>query len=324
MKRGFMQAEQVQATILPEQIDVGPVPNTQNLSFEWPTICLLAICAALWIVALALPAGWWPLALVLLIPALAQHSSLSHEILHGHPFRADWACTLLGLFQPGLFVPYLRFKALHLAHHHDARLTDPYDDPETNYLDPAVWAQMSGWQRHILNFNNTLLGRMLIGPAFGTLCFVKSDIKLICRGQLDVAMHWILHLPGVVLTLWLVSLSALPLWAYLLACYAALSILKIRTFLEHQAHERASGRSVVIEDRGPLALLFLNNNLHVVHHMHPTVAWYRLPGLYRAQKERFLRRNHGYVFASYGEIFRKFLLRSKDPVAHPLWKPKGE
>jgi hypothetical protein len=21
----------------------------------------------------------------------------------------------------------------------DARLTDPYDDPESNYLDPAVW-----------------------------------------------------------------------------------------------------------------------------------------------------------------------------------------
>ena len=28
----------------------------------------------------------------------------------------------------------------HLAHHRDAMLTDPYDDPESNYLDPAVWA----------------------------------------------------------------------------------------------------------------------------------------------------------------------------------------
>jgi len=80
----------------------------------------------------------------------------------------------------------------------------------------------------------------------------------------------------------------------------------------------------VIEDRGVLALLFLNNNLHVVHHMHPNVSWYRLPALYRANKARYLARNQGYVYRSYGQIFRLFLCRSKDPVAHPLWQPRGD
>jgi fatty acid desaturase len=98
-----------------------------------------------------------------------------------------------------------------------------------------------------------------------------------------------------------------------------LSILKIRTFLEHQAHERARGRTVIIEDRGILAFLFLNNNLHVVHHMHPRMPWYRLPGLYQENRARYLGRNGGYRYGSYGEIFRRYFLKAKDPVPHPLW-----
>ena len=56
----------------------------------------------------------------------------------------------------------------------------------------------------------------------------------------------------------LLAVSEMPFWAYLLSAYLGLSLLKIRTFLEHQAHEKARGRTVIIEDRGPLALLFLN------------------------------------------------------------------
>ena len=116
---------------------------------------------------------------------------------------------------------------------------------------------------------------------------------------------------------WVVALSPMPVWAYLAACYLGLSLLKIRTFLEHQAHERAPGRTVVIEDRGPLALLFLNNNLHVVHHAHPQVPWYRLWGTYDANRGRYLGMNGGYRYRSYAEVFRLHLLRAKDPVAHP-------
>ncbi len=292
--------------------------------WDWPTLGLLAGCLALWFLALVLPASWGIASFVALTLSLTLHSSLSHEMLHGHPFRSDRASTLLGLIQPGLFVPYLRFRALHLAHHNDAALTDPYDDPETNYLDPAIWARLSGWRRGLYRFNNTLLGRMLVGPFIGMEAFLRSDLQRVRAGDREVAVHWLAHLPGVAVVLWLVNLSTVPLWLYLLACLAAMSILKIRTFLEHQAHLRASARTVVVEDRGVLALLFLNNNFHVVHHMHPTVSWYRLPALYRAHKARYLRRNQGYVYRSYGQVFRQYLWRSKDPVAHPLWQPRKD
>ncbi len=288
--------------------------------WDWPTVLLFLACYGLWATALMLPAGWTGVAVLVLVPVLVLHSSLSHELLHGHPFRSDRAAVVLGLVQPGLLVPYLRFRTLHLAHHRDAVLTDPYDDPETNYLDPAVWAALPRWRQTMAQFNNTMLGRMLIGPMIGMEGFLRGDLARWRAGDRQVARDWALHVPGVVVVVWLVSLSAVPVWAYLLACYGALSVLKIRTFLEHQAHVRASGRSVIVEDRGVLAFLFLNNNLHVVHHMHPGVSWYRLPALYRAHKARYLRRNHGYVYRSYAQIFRQYLWRSKDQVAHPLWQ----
>ena len=63
------------------------------------------------------------------------------------------------------------------------------------------------------------------------------------------------------LVLAVVWAAPMSLGAYLVACYVALSILKIRTFLEHQAHRLARARTVIVEDRGLLAFLFLNKTL---------------------------------------------------------------
>jgi len=239
--------------------------------------------------------------------------------IHGHPFRSDLANAALMFPALSLVIPYLRFRDTHLAHHQDERLTDPYDDPETNYLDPAIWAGLRGWQRTVLRFNNTLAGRLLIGPAISTGFWLAGDLRALRAGDRTVLRGWLWHLPSVALVLWIVALSPLPVGAYLVAVWLGLSLIKIRTFLEHQAHVKARARTVIIEDRGPLALLFLNNNLHVVHHMHPAVPWYHLPVLYRARRDHYLRRNDGYRYASYAEVFRRHFTRAKDPVPHPLW-----
>lgn len=289
--------------------------------FEWQTLALVALSYFVWASALfwvaELSLG---LAVVLVVLSLALHSSLQHEVLHGHPFRSEWASALLVFPAIGLFIPYLRFRDTHLEHHRDQNLTDPYDDPESNYLDPGVWETLPRWLQGVLALNNTLLGRMLIGPAVAQISFMATDWRAIRNGDRRVALGWVLHVPAVALVVPVVWLAPMPVWVYLLSAYLGLSILKIRTFLEHQAHERVRGRTVVIEDRGPLAFLFLNNNLHVVHHMHPKVPWYRLWALYDSNRARYLKRNEGYCFRSYGEVFRQYFLRAKDPVPHPLWR----
>jgi fatty acid desaturase len=223
---------------------------------------------------------------------------------------------------PGLtvFVPYLRFKDLHLKHHFDPALTDPYDDPESNYVEPSVWARLPRARQRLLRFNNTLFGRMLVGPALSCWGLVRDDLAAILRGDRRVALAWALHLAGVALVgLWLAAVGSMPARAYLAAAYLGWSLLKIRTYLEHRAHDAARARTVVIESRGPLSLLFLNNNFHVVHHMHPGIAWYRLPALYFGNREHYLRRNDGYRYAGYPEIFRQYLFRARDPVPHPIF-----
>ncbi|MEJ6389329.1 fatty acid desaturase [Gymnodinialimonas ulvae] len=289
------------------------------MRIEWPTLGLIALCYCVWAGALFLPT--WVAVPVLAI-AIALQASLQHEVLHGHPFGDRRLGEPLVFTSLNLAIPYIRFRDTHLAHHRDATLTDPYEDPESNYLDPAHWARMGAPTRLLLRWNNTLLGRMVLGPMIGQVAFMAGDWHLIRGGARGVLWTWMGHLVTGAAVLAIVAASPLPIWAYLVACYAGLSLLKIRTFLEHQAHSHAGGRSVIIEDRGLLAFLFLNNNLHVVHHMHPALPWYRLRGIYFNNRARYLRRNGGYRYDNYAQILRRHLLCAKDPVPHPHYPQK--
>ncbi len=290
-------------------------------TIEWLTLGLIAATYLGWAWATtSLAASALPLAMGLLTLALVLHSSLTHEVVHGHP--TPWQGLNAALMRPalGLVIPYGRFRDAHLAHHQDENLTDPYDDPESNYMDPAVWARLPRPLQALLRLNNTLAGRLALGPAISTIAFVAGDIRAIRAGDRRIARSWAAQ--GVALLpvgLWLAFVAQIPVWAYLVACYLAMSVLRLRTFLEHRAHDRARARTVIIEDRGLFAFLFLNNNFHVVHHMHPKVAWYKLPAQYLANKAHYLRRNDGYVYANYGQVIRTYLTRAKDPVPHPLW-----
>jgi len=298
-----------------------PAPKTPA-RIEWPTLLLLIGCYAAWALGTTWLAGlslWLGIAATGI--AVALFSSLQHEVLHGHPFRSRALNETLVFPALPLFIPYLRFRDTHLDHHNDPTLTDPYDDPETNYLDPAVWDRLPRAVQALLAFNNTLLGRLTVGALISQVAFMTGDWRLARRGDARVRRGWLWHLPALVPVIaWLAYVGQMPLWAYLISAYTGLSLIKIRTFLEHRAHLQSSGRTVIIEDRGPLALLFLNNNLHVVHHMHPGTPWYRLPGLYAADRARFVQHNGGYVYRSYAQIFRRYFLRAKDPVPHPFWR----
>ncbi|MEM7547842.1 MAG: fatty acid desaturase [Pseudomonadota bacterium] len=286
---------------------------------EAPTLIALCICYTSFFLltshAGGLP-GW------IIYPALAIviafHSSLQHEAIHGHPTSISWINAAL-VFPPlGLSFPYERYKTTHLQHHQDARLTDPYDDPESWYIDPVRWGRTGSVMRLILHVNNSLAGRMLIGPALGFVRFVSADLMLILSGRGDIARAWGLHLIGGAAVIWWLFLTGVSPIGYVLACYGGLSLINLRSFLEHRAEERVRGRSAIVEDRGPLALLYLNNNLHAVHHAHPEVPWAKLPVLYRAHRARFLEMNGGYVFPSYISVIGRYAVRAKEPPAHPL------
>jgi fatty acid desaturase len=260
---------------------------------------------------------------VIWIPATALlvtlHWSLQHELVHGHPTRDRRINALLGFPALGVFVPYGRFLALHMAHHGTGALTDPTDDPESFYLSAEDWARTSRPWRHVLRFNNTLIGRCLIGPCITLGRFYRSELGRVWRREPGAASAWALH--GLALSLpmsWLSLVCDIPPLTYLAtAGYLGMSLLLVRSFAEHRWHPDPTERTVIIEDRSALALLFLNNNLHAVHHAYPWAPWYALPGLFEKHRGRFLRRPDFYHFPGYGALLARYAFRPKESVVHP-------
>lgn len=293
---------------------------------EWPTIALIVTCYGLWA---GVPFLLWPehpvLVLLILAVVLALQSSLMHEATHGHPTRNSWVNELLVGLPIGLVYPFRRFKTLHLRHHADERLTDPFDDPESYYQ--ALWKheQLPRAMQAVLKLNNCMLGRVLLGPVLGSIGFLLSEMKLVAEGDAGVRRAWLHHAIGLAIVLpIIVFVFAIPLWLYLLVpVWLGQSIIAIRTFAEHRWSERPDGRTIIVE-RSPLAFLFLNNNLHLVHHKCPTIAWYRLPQLFRERREEWLKMNDGYVVPNYLALWEDFAFRAKEPVVHPFLRRTPE
>lgn len=290
---------------------------------EWPTWGMLAGCYAAWVVACLghESLGLWFVPIVGYLVTL--HSSLQHEALHGHPTRSLAMNEALIFPAIGVFVPYRVFRRTHLKHHCDASLTDPYDDPESAYLARQDWAALSGPLRWALGVNRCLVGRLLIGPALSIRAMLAQDWPLLRCGDAFTRRAYLAHGAGVVLALgFAVRVAGVPLWLYLLAAYAGYALLMLRSFAEHRAVDAIGERTAIVEAEKPLALAFLNNNLHAVHHAHPRVPWYALPALYRREREGVLAGNGGYQFAGYRALLARYAFRAKEPVVHPFLRRK--
>jgi len=291
----------------------------RNGSIEWPTVGLIVACYAGWAgVGFYLWPSYPITSLLILGILLAMQSSLMHEGSHGHPTRKGWLNELLVGLPIGLFYPFRRFKALHLRHHADERLTDPFDDPESYYQ--ALWRheELPAAMKAVLRVNNTMLGRFVVGPPLATIGFLLNEIGLVAEGDRSVRRAWLLQGIGLAVVLPLVTGAfGIPLWIYVLGpVWLSQSLISLRTFAEHQWSERPDGRTIIVE-HSPLSLLFLNNNLHLVHHKSPNVAWYRLPALFRERREQWIAMNNGYVFPGYAALLWRYAFKAKEPVVHP-------
>ncbi len=287
---------------------------------EWPTVILIILVYAVLatLVWFHQQLSWWLIMAVGTYFA-ALHSSLQHEVLHGHPTGNRMINEALVFATPHFWLPYPRYRDTHLAHHNDAHLTDPVRDPESYYMLPEDWAALQGLKQSLYNMNNTLAGRMIMGPLIGIIRFWSADFLAIARGDGQIARAWAYHAGGSAITIAFVwGLAGMPLWQYiLLAAYPGISLALVRSFCEHQAAENVSHRTIAVEAAPFWSLLFLNNNLHVAHHARPALAWYKLPAYYRAERERLVEGNNHYLMRGYGEIFRRYFLKAKEPVAYP-------
>jgi fatty acid desaturase len=260
---------------------------------------------------LVLPTGAW---------VMAWQMSLQHELIHGHPTRSRRINAALGFPPLCLWLPFACYRESHLAHHAGDGLTDPRRDPESFYVTAEEWSRMGPIRRMLIQVNNTFVGRVLVGPALSIGGFLQAELRLLVRGDRGRWRIWAAHGAGVLAVIaWTWQVCAIPPWVYgLLFVYPGMSLALIRSFAEHRAEAEVGHRTAIVEDAPVLGLLFLHNNLHVVHHTRPGLPWYEIPAAYRRDRDRFIADNNNLVYRGYREVAGRHLLTAHHQPVHPM------
>jgi fatty acid desaturase len=293
--------------------------NFKSATFEWPTWALLVITYSAWISLTwfwqGIP-GW----LLWLIGGytIALHSSLQHEALHGHPTTNKRLNIALVWLPVTLWLPMELYVENHLRHHR-SDLTNPELDPESFFVTQERWRRLACWQQQLLIFNNTFLGRMLVGPWLAASGQYRVEFARLRNGDWQHLGILIRHVVSVTILLyWVIAVCQMPFWVYLLAfAWPGTSMMMIRSFLEHRYDPDNANRTVLVDGCPVTRLMFLNNNYHWVHHDHPELAWYRIPAVARQERDEVLRNNGNYWYTGYLTIAWRFLLKSWTHPVHP-------
>lgn len=289
-------------------------------AYEGPTWLLVIALYAVWVCLVWFHAH---IPLWVMIPVGAYvaglHFSLQHEAIHGWRSCPAWLRTALVWPPIGLWLPYAIYRRGHSRHHKNADLTYPGKDTETLYHSKEDWESYSPLWRAVLMANQTLAGRLTLGPLLRLRKLVTNDLGKFARGDFSDAGIWALHIIGVSAILWFVTqVAGMPWWEYVLSFFhAGMVISWLRPFIEHRWGDKPFQRVAAIESNWFFGLLFLWNNLHIVHHRFPTMAWYDIPTYYRHHREEMLASNDGYVFSGYWPLVKAYLFKPVFRPVHP-------
>jgi fatty acid desaturase len=297
----------------------SPLEIRPGRHLDWPTLAVAAAIYSGWITVTAwhysipaplliLSGGW----------LLAWHGSLQHETIHGHPTGIRLLDGAIGFVPLALWLPYRLYRSSHLAHHASPAITDPHEDPESRYVDRRV-----GFAWLAARLQSTLPGHLLFGPPIAIARFAVHEGRRAVSAPLQVGRDWLPHLLAVgLLLLWLDHVGLSIARYVLFFVYPGMALTNLRSYAEHRADLATKGRAATVERGGPLALLFLNNNLHAAHHERPGLPWHRLPSYHREHRARLIG-DGAVLYGSYGEIFRRFAVNAHDAVLHPQYRDKS-
>src|ERR1700683_1799863 len=147
-----------------------------------------------WLVALVLYGAWillvWfnarlPWWVIMPVGAylIAWHFSLQHEAIHSFRGVPAWLRFAV-VFPPlGMWFPFPLYRKSHSTHHRDDDLTVPGVDTASYYVLQAEWQRMRPSRRALLIINQTLLGRLVIGPPLRLWILVVRETARVRRGD---------------------------------------------------------------------------------------------------------------------------------------------
>jgi fatty acid desaturase len=288
--------------------------------FDGPTWMVALILYGAWVLMIWFHAllPWWvivPLGACL----LAWHFSLQHEAIHSFRGVPAWLRFAV-VFPPiGLWFPYPLYRKSHSTHHRDIHLTIPGVDTESYYVLRADWARMGAFQRGLLTFNQTMAGRLSIGPVLRVWILISKETRRLRHGDFSHLPHWAVHVVAVGALFWFIcGVCGMPWWQYcLLIAYPGLSLSLLRAFTEHRAAVDSQERTASVESNFLFGILYLYNNLHVAHHLRPAIPWYDIPRFYRENRTALLESNGQFVYKGYGQLAKRYFLTPVFSPVHP-------
>ncbi|MFL5815712.1 MAG: fatty acid desaturase family protein [Bdellovibrionia bacterium] len=269
---------------------VSNVKGAFSIARQWTAIAAAVLFATTF-------KQWWSYGIAMLIISTRQHALgiIMHEATHWRLFSKKWANDLFGnifcAFPTNMTVSRYRYE--HLLHHqYNMEQNDPYKrdwDADSHWYWPKTQGQ-AFWLffKDLLSLNMSHLGPTLFrwSPWANHFSNQASSQNSGPRLPLSerLSLYGYLAVVATGLTLSGNWINFLLLWMLPMSTLAALFV-RIRSVVEHLnlpgQNEFNRSRHVDASLLERLTVAPLNINIHIAHHLYPSVPQYNLPRMHQ-------------------------------------------
>lgn len=240
-------------------------------AIAWPTLMLFVAGIALWAVALTgAIQGWLHPAVAVALQTLAAfmgftvlHDGVHRSLLRGHPRLNTFISSLAGC-SLGLLGASAAFRYVHFKHH---RVTNQQG------LDPDLWSGHAHWWLLPLRWATADLYYGVIILKDWPQISSAERRQIITGGVAIVAVFAALVVAGyasAVLLYWLLPARLAILWLAFFFNY-----LPHHPHTVEQRHNPYAATNIRSGHEPLMQWLFLYQNYHLIHHLYPSVPFYR-------------------------------------------------
>jgi ring-1,2-phenylacetyl-CoA epoxidase subunit PaaE len=276
----------VSSAVAPHPADrIKRIPDPQEPipAIAGPTLVLFTGSLALWIASTALAVGdvWpWPVSVVLNAIASFLLFTVSHDAAHNAVSSSSAVTTWLGRVATIMFAPHAGFRTwrfIHMQHHRFTNHDDGRDPDAWTHTGPR-WQLPLRWLTVDLQYMAFYLPKLRQRPR-------GEQVEVVCTWLLVAAVIVACAATGHVVELLL--LYFLPIRLAIIFLAWSFDYLP-HNGLEDHTEDRFKATRNRVGGEWWLSPVLLNQNYHLVHHLHPVIPFYKYVRVWRRREEDYL------------------------------------
>lgn len=265
-----------------------PDPGIALPAVAWPTVALFVVALAAWVgaTAVALSAGpwWWPATVPVHAAVTFLMFTVLHESAHHAAGRLGWVNAVLGRAS----VPFVAawttfpvFRYLHVEHHRHTN-EDVLSDPDAWVEGGPAWQRPLRWLAIDAWYVRFYVSRVRVRPRGELAGELATLLAVVAGAALAVGTGHGLELVVVYLLPQRLGLGVLAWWF---------------DWLPHHdlgvtgREDRFRATRVRVGREWYMTPVMLYQNYHLVHHIHPTIPFYRYVAAWEGTREDYLARD---------------------------------